>query len=197
MEVEVGFKIKQSKEEAEKILLKNGFIKFWEVEKTHDIYFGKNINFENKKEEEIKQSLIRVRNFETFENLNLIKNLECENVLKLNKKDASKMVNKILENGFKIIFDTQKSDTVFYKGKCWHQLQNIKDIGLLDYVYDEELFNKNYSEKEQFDILKSQMISLGFELEFELGIDKLRTLYFKELKFSINQNGKYKKGKND
>ena len=195
MEVEVGFKIKQSKKEAQKILLKNGFIKTWETKQTHDIYFGKNINFENKKEEEIKQSLIRVRNYEVFDNLNLLGKIEYKNSCKLDKNNSQKLINEIIKNGFFIVFDTKKSDCVFNKNKCWHQLQNVKDIGLIDYVYDEELFNKNYTEIEQFYILKNQMLELGFELEYEFGIDKLRTLFFKELKFSINQNGKYKEEK--
>ena len=58
-------------------------------------------------------------------------------------------------------------------------------------MYDRDLFNKGLSEDEQFEILKQQMYDLGFHLEYELGIDKLRSLYSKQLKFSKNQIGKY------
>ena len=70
-------------------------------------------------------------------------------------------------------------------------IQDIQGIGLVDYVYNKEIFGKGYSEQEQFDLLKQQMKDLGFTLEYEYGIDKLRTLYFKELKFSTNQIGLY------
>ena len=61
VEVEVGFKIKEDKLQAEKILLENGFVNTFKTAHTRDIYFGKNVNFENKTEEEIKRSLIRCR----------------------------------------------------------------------------------------------------------------------------------------
>ena len=62
---------------------------------------------------------------------------------------------------------------------------------LVDYVYNEEIFGKGYTEEEQFNLLRQQMQDLGFTLEYKLGIDKLRTLYSGEMKFSINQIGKY------
>ena len=70
-------------------------------------------------------------------------------------------------------------------------MQEIKDIGLVDYVYDRDLTNSGLSEDEQFEVLKQQMYDLGFHLEYELGIDKLRSLYGKQLQFSKNQIGKY------
>ena len=93
------------------------------------------------------------------------------------------------KNGFRVLFDTRKSDWVYKKGNSYHQLQDIENIGLLDYCYDEDIFEK--TEEQQFEILKSNLISMGFELEFEEGVDKLRTLYHKEYKFSKNQNAKY------
>ena len=72
MEIEAGFKIKESREDAEKILLSAGFVNTYKTAKTKDVYFGKNVNLEGKDETGIKNSLIRLRNFETFENLNLL-----------------------------------------------------------------------------------------------------------------------------
>ena len=191
VEVEVGFKIKETKEEAEKILLANGFVNTWKTAKTRDVYFGKDINFTNKTEEEIKRSLVRCRGFETFENLQLLDSNFTEGKHKVDFKTALDYCNRLLASGFDIIFDTEKTDWIYKKGRCWHQLQEIKDIGLVDYVYNEEIFGKGYSEEEQFNLLRQQMQDLGFNLEYKLGVDKLRTLYSGEFKFSINQIGKY------
>ena len=51
MEIEVGFKIKEDKIDAEKILLKNGFVNTFKTAHTRDIYFGKDVNFDNMSEE--------------------------------------------------------------------------------------------------------------------------------------------------
>ena len=48
IKVEAGFKIKETKEEAEKILLENGFVNTFKTAHTRDIYFGKNVDFNNK-----------------------------------------------------------------------------------------------------------------------------------------------------
>ena len=189
--VEAGFKIKESRKKAEKILIKNGYVNTYKTKCTHDLYFGKDVNLNNKTEEEIKQSLIRCRNFETFENLQLFDNTITEK-LKVDKQTAKELCAQLLDNGYKIIFDTEKSDWIYKKGNCWHQLQDIKDIGLVDYVYNEEIFDKGYSEQEQFELLKKQMQELGFTLEYELGIDKLRSLYSGEIQLSTNQIGLYK-----
>ena len=191
VEVEAGFKIKETKEEAEKILLANGFVNTWKTAKTRDVYFGRDINFANKTEEEIKRNLVRCRGFETFENLQLLDTKYSEGKHKVEFKKALEICNNLLAQGFDVVFDTEKSDWIYKKGRCWHQLQEIKDIGLVDYVYNEEVFGKGYTEEEQFELLREQMHNLGFTLEYKLGVDKLRTLYFGELKFSINQIGKY------
>lgn len=68
IEVEAGFKVKEIKEEAEKILLDNGFVNTFKTAHTRDVYFGKDIEIEGKSEEEIKRSMVRLRGFETFDN---------------------------------------------------------------------------------------------------------------------------------
>ena len=191
IEVEAGFKVKESKEEAEKILLDNGFVNTFKTAHTRDVYFGKNLEFEGKSEEEIKRSMVRLRGFETFENLQLLGDKYPEGKYKADFKTALDICNKLLANGFEVIIDTEKTDWVYKKGRCWHQLQEIKNIGLVDYVYNEEIFDKGYSEEEQFDLLHQQMTDLGFHLEYDLGIDKLRTLLSGTIQFSTNQIGKY------
>ena len=191
IEVEAGFKVKESKEEAEKILLDNGFVNTFKTAHTRDVYFGKDIEIEGKSEEEIKRSMVRLRGFETFENLQLLGDEYPEGKYKADFKTALDICNKLLANGFEVIIDTEKTDWVYKKGRCWHQLQEIKNIGLVDYVYNEEIFDKGYSEEEQFDLLHHQMTDLGFHLEYDLGIDKLRTLLSGQIQFSTNQIGKY------
>ncbi|MCI5497825.1 MAG: hypothetical protein MR412_04485 [Firmicutes bacterium] len=191
IEVEAGFKVKESKEEAEKILLDNGFVNTFKTAHTRDVYFGKDIEIEGKSEEEIKRSMVRLRGFETFENLELLGEKYPEGKYKADFKTALDICNKLLANGFEVIIDTEKTDWVYKKGRCWHQLQEIKNIGLVDYVYNEEIFDKGYSEEEQFDLLHHQMTDLGFHLEYDLGIDKLRTLLSGQIQFSTNQIGKY------
>lgn len=191
IEVEAGFKVRESKEEAEKILLDNGFVNTFKTAHTRDVYFGKDIEIEGKSEEEIKRSMVRLRGFETFENLWLLGEESPEGKYKADFKTALDICNLLLKNGFDVIIDTEKTDWVYKKGRCWHQLQEIKDIGLVDYVYNEEIFDKGYSEKEQFDLLHTQMTDLGFQLEYDLGIDKLRTLLTGQIQCSTNQIGKY------
>lgn len=191
IEVEAGFKVKESKEEAEKILLDNGFVNTFKTAHTRDVYFGKDIEIEGKSEEEIKRSMVRLRGFETFENLQLLGDEYPEGKYKADFKTALEICNKLLTNGFEVIIDTEKTDWVYKKGRCWHQLQEIKNIGLVDYVYNEEIFGQGYSEEEQFDLLHHQMTDLGFHLEYDLGIDKLRTLLSGQIQFSTNQIGKY------
>jgi hypothetical protein len=68
-----------------------------------------------------------------------------------------------------------------------HQLQDIKGIGLVDYVYYYEPIGEGLDENKMFDILKEEMEQLGFTLEYELGVDKLRSLYSGKLQFSKSQ----------
>lgn len=191
IEVEAGFKVKESKEEAEKILLDNGFVNTFKTAHTRDVYFGKSLEFEGKSEEEIKRSMVRLRGFETFENLQLLSDKYPEGKYKVDFKTALDICNKLLAKEFEVIIDTEKTDWVYKKGRCWHQLQEIKNIGLVDYVYNEEIFDKGYTEEEQFDLLHQQMTDLGFHLEYDLGIDKLRSLLSGKIQFSTNQIGKY------
>ena len=191
VEVEAGFKVKESIEEAEKILLANGFENTFKTAHTRDVYFGKNLNIEGKSEEEIKRSMVRLRGFAIFENLKLLDSSLPESKLTVDFKTALDYSNKLLASGFDVVIDTEKTDWVYKKGRCWHQLQDIKGIGLVDYVYNEEVFNKGYTEEEQFEILRKEIRELGFHLEYDLGIDKLRTLLTGKIQLSTNQIGKY------
>ena len=156
IEVEVGFKIKEDKWKAEKILLENGFINTFKTAHTRDIYFGKNVNFNSKSEEEIKNSLVRCRGCSLFENLEILDPELPRGKVNVDFKTAFSYFQRLFKEGFDVVFDTEKTDWIYKKGNCYHQLQEIKDIGLVDYVYNKEIFGLGLSEDEQFQILKEE-----------------------------------------
>ncbi len=188
---EVAFKINQSLEQAEKLLIENGFEQMFKTI-THDVYFGKNVNFDNCSEAEIKASLIRCRNFTSLENLHIFDTSLPDRV----KVDFSTLVTylqKFVESGYEVVFDTKKTDWVYKKGECYHQLQNIEKIGLLDYVENKEI--SSLSKEQQFNEIKNQMLEMGFTLSHPLGVDKLRSLYHNKLMFSYDQTAVYEEQK--
>ncbi len=186
-QIEIGFKIVENKNIAEKILLKNGFTNLFKTV-TRDIYFGKNDNFDEMDETQIKTSLIRCRNLKSLENLKVF-DKSLPDKIKLDKETKKEWLVRLKNAGYKVVFDTKKTDWVYQKGNIDHQLQDIKHIGLLDYVYAK--FDEDYTEEEMFDILTKHMQDLGLHLEYELGVDKLRSLHAKKLQFSKNQIGLY------
>ena len=96
----------------------------------------------------------------------------------------------MISEGYKKAFDTIKIDFQSCNDtmKSKVQLQDIKDIGLLVY-YDNPDYYK-YPLREQRKLLLEELNSYGFTFkESDLGLDKLRTLYYKKEMFSENQNG--------
>ncbi len=183
--VEVGLMIKNPLKEAEKILLDNGYIEQFKTQ-THDIYYS-NISMEGLSEMEMKSSCIRLRHsgkFFYFENMQLL-NDSYERKINVTFETLRDYLNELHDKGFKIVFDTYKTDWAYYKGRKGCQLQEIKDIGLLNYVYDQDLAGLPLDK--QFEILKKNLLDMGFTLEHDLGIDKLSSLYYGELKFSKGQ----------
>lgn len=68
------------------------------------------------------------------------------------------------------------------------QIQQIENIGLLVY-YDNKNYYK-YDLEQQRKMLIKELNSYGFNFENDvLGLDKLRTLYYKKEMYSKNQNG--------
>ena len=92
--------------------------------------------------------------------------------------------------GYRKVFDTTKKDFHYYKlGMSSEvQLQQIENVGLLVY-YD----NKNYYKFDlemQRKMLIDELNLYGFNFNYDiLGLDKLRTLYYKKEMYSTNQNG--------
>lgn len=143
---------------------------------THDIYYT-NKDLNSLSENEMKSNCIRIRNCNI---LNQNSDKENENI----KKEKE-----LLENGYRKVFDTVKFD-FHYCNDCMKgriQLQEIKDIGLVVYYDNPDYYT--YPLDEQRKKLIDELNSYGFSFEYtDLGIDKLRTLYYKKDMYSSNQN---------
>ena len=187
--VEIGIKLKNNFNYYDTFLKNNGFDNDFNV-KTHDIYYT-NKNLDNLSENEMKNSCIRLRscNDSSFKvQNNLLKELTIDEVPLDKLFDLEKTLSAF---GYKKIFDTLKYDHHYYKEGMSSkiQLQEIKDIGLLIY-YDNSIYYE-LSLEEQRKKLIAELISYGFdEIDYNtLGLDKLRTLYYKKECYSKNQNG--------
>ncbi len=173
--VEIGIKLDKDLIFYHNMLVTNGLELLFSCV-THDIYYSKN-NLDNLTENEIKKSCIRIRK-----------------VIKLNEKFVSNKEDKIkseklLSDGYKVVFDTMKFDFQYGNDniKSMVQLQNIKDIGILVYYDNPDYYNLPVNE--QRIKLIDELNSFGFSIEHDtLGLDKLRTLYHNKEMFSANQN---------
>ena len=159
---------------------------------THDLYYTNNdfSNIDNMTEKELKDVCIRVRkvNDGDYEIQNKI--LKEYKRKKIKSSKINKLEKEFKQYGYRKVFDTIKYDHQWYKeGMTTRvQLQETKDIGLLVF-----LDNKAYYE---FDLesqrrkLIDELNSYGFNFNYDtLGLDKLRTLYYRKECFSKNQNG--------
>jgi len=189
-EVEVAFKVKQKQRKCEKILKKAGF-KLFHKATTHDIYFTDRTLTEDMSEQELKFACVRIRCSNggyRVHNYNIY-DPTAKDEFRCTKEEAEQIAKQMMKDGFEKVFDTSKTDFVYSKDKAYHQLQDIEGIGLLDYYYDESIADQ--PEDKQYEHLYQEMLRLGFELEHQEGVDKLRSLLSKKLCFSKNQNGNY------
>jgi len=144
---------------------------------TRDVYYTKEENFDGLSENEIKSACVRIR--------------YCQ---KLNSEESDfkenvKKEKELIKKGYKKVFDTSKLDFHYgnKKMKSRIQLQDIKDIGLLVY-YDNPKYYK-YDADKQRKMLLEELNKYGFDFkENDLGLDKLRTLYYGKEMYSKNQN---------
>lgn len=200
--VEVGFKLNKNIKYYEEILSSHNAINRFNC-KTHDIYWT-NKNLDNMTENEMKNSCIRLRITEgfggtdffgasrisyRFQNVNnfIVNN---DNQKELTLEEVDDYIKKIENNEYVKVFDTSKIDYQYSIGdmKSRIQLQDIEKVGLLLY-YD----NPDYYELSLDDQRKAiidELNSYGFNFNYDtLGLDKLRTLYYKKEMYSKNQNG--------
>ncbi len=187
--VEVGIKLSHDLSYYDNILKNKGLYNDFNVE-THDIYYT-NKNLDNLSENEIKNSCIRLRscNNSSFKiQNNLVDEL---NINEVPIKKLTKYEKKLLKFGYRKVFDTLKYDHHYYKEgmNSKVQLQEIKDIGLLVY-FDNSIYYELPVEEQRKKLI-DELISYGFgEINYNtLGLDKLRTLYYKKECYSKNQNG--------
>ena len=188
--VEVGFKLDKDYGfyYYDNLLKDHGLLNIKNVV-THDIYYT-NKDLNNMSENEMKSTCIRLRSCDN-------KDYEVQNNLldDIKNKTVKKIFLKLFESklskcGYKKVIDTIKCDHHYSMDgmNSVIQLQEINDIGVLVY-YD----NKDYYEYD-LDTQRKKLIddlnTYGFKFKYDdLGLDKLRTLYYKKDMFSKNQNG--------
>ena len=186
--VEVGIKLKKGMDYYDTLLKNKGFVNDFNV-KTHDIYYT-NQTLDGFRESDMKKACIRLRScddgFYQVQN-NLLKEIDINEVP---LSSLGEFEEKLFKFGYKKIFDTLKYDHHYSKKDMNSkiQLQEINDIGLLVY-YDNELYYNMPLEAQRKKLI-DELISYGFdEISYKtLGLDKLRTLYYKRECYSENQN---------
>ena len=173
--VEVGMKLEKDLIYYHDILIKNGLrLDFCCI--THDIYYSKN-NLDGLTENQMKKSCIRLRFCDGI------------NQKERSKSELLKRERELIDDGYVKVFDTIKFDFQYCHSsmKSRVQLQNIKDVGLLVYYDNPDYYNEPLDEQRK--LLFNELNSYGFDFkETDLGLDKLRTLYYKKEMFSKNQN---------
>jgi hypothetical protein len=180
LSVEVGMPLKNSLIYYHDMLIKNGLnMQFACV--THDKYYTKE-NLDGLTENQMKKACVRLRNLEGVIGINKDPKADLQ---KLKKQEAD-----LIAEGYKKVFDTIKFDFQYHLDgmSSYIQLQDIKDVGLLVY-YDNSRYD-NLSLDEQRKALLEELNSYGFNFKAtDLGLDKLRTLYYGKPMYSKNQNG--------
>ncbi len=194
--VEVGLKLNKNIDYYKDILIKHNAINRFNC-KTHDIYWT-NKNLDNMTENEMKNSCIRLRITEgfgasrisyRFENINnfIINN---DNQKELTLEEVDDCIKKIENNGYVKVFDTSKIDYQYSIGdmKSRIQLQDIEKVGLLLYYDNPDYYELSLDDQRK--ALIDELNNYGFNFNYDtLGLDKLRTLYYKKEMYSKNQNG--------
>lgn len=186
--VEVGIKLDKSFEHYDKLLKNNGLVNDFIVT-THDLYYTDK-DLGGMTENEMKNSCIRLRSCDGSKykvQNNLISDLKVEEV---SSDELSNFERKIEIFGYKKVFDTIKKDFHYFKEgmNSKVQLQQIDNIGLLVYYDNKDYYG--FDLKKQRKMLIDELNSYGFNLKCDgLGLDKLRTLYYKKEMYSDNQNG--------
>lgn len=187
--VEVGILLEKNFEYYDNLLKSNGLENDFNCI-THDIYYT-NQDLDGLSENQMKNKCIRLRNVNFKEGYQVqnIRDFEIENDI-LFEDELQSFENKLFQMNFEKVFDTCKKDHHYFKNgmNSKVQLQEIDDIGLVVY-YDNSIYY-DLPFDEQRNKLIDDLNSFGFEFNYDtLGLDKLRTLYYKKEMFSKNQNG--------
>ena len=187
--VELGILLNNTLDYYDKMLSSKGLINDFNCI-TRDIYYTKE-NLDGLTENEMKKKCIRIRNVNLGDTCKIETNqlIELE-TNKISVDDYPKFEEELINKGFRKVFDTSKKDHHYFKDgmNSKIQLQELDGIGLVLY-FDNSLYY-GLSLDEQRKKLIDELNVYGFDFKYDiLGIDKLRTLYYKKLMFSKNQNG--------
>jgi hypothetical protein len=186
--VEVGFKLKESLDYYDTLLKEHGLSNDFNI-LTHDLYYT-NRDLEGMSENEMKNACIRLRSTNHGDykvQNNLISEIDKTIV---SQNELMKFEEELSKYGYHKVFDTTKKDHHYCKDgmNSKIQLQEIDDIGLLVY-YDNSSYYGLSLEEQRYKLI-DELNSYGFNFDYnELGVDKLRTLYYNKETFSKNQNG--------
>lgn len=200
--VEVGFILTEPLSFYHDLIIDKGGINTFNCE-THDLYWT-NKKLDGLSENQMKNSCVRFRknrgisgdhfdgtkNWKSgFQNYNLYDETHDDS-FSYAYEELGKLEAEFSKNNFMRIFDTHKFDYQYMIGdmKSRIQLQQIDDIGLVLY-YDNPAYCDLPLVEQRAELIK-ELNNYGFNFKSnELGIDKLRSLYYKEKKHSLNQNG--------
>lgn len=195
MKVELGFLLEKDYKYYENIIRNNNKVIYENIIETWDYYYT-NKNLDGLTENQMKESCIRQRNVK-FLNEDEIKH-SLQNMKIINKENSwylndelEKELLEINKLGF-YKFDPLSTHKIDYQLRLENmksalQFQLIDHIGLVLYYDNPDYYD--LEEKEQRKKLIDELNSYGFDFKYtDLGVDKLRTLYYGRLKFSLNQN---------
>ena len=204
MHVEVGFKLDKPLEYYRKMMDNHNCKNIYNAE-VKDEYFTRE-KMDNKSENEMKNSCVRIRTDRTLdENLNPVKEWKTSfqnHTLKsknksfdktneeLNSMTKEEVMTLLEKEGFRKVFDTRKLD-IHYSIEGLNgdiQFQPIDDIGLVVYYYNDDYIGMPFKEQRQKLIDELNLVGFNFSYK-DLGLDKLRTLYYGRELYSDNQNG--------
>ena len=194
--LEVGFKLDKPLEYYQNILVKAGAVNTFSCN-TED-YYWTNQNLEGMTENEMKNACIRFRMVSgiktkempscKFQNYHVFRN-DREDSFDSSVYELPQIEALFYKNGYERIFETKKEDYQYSIGdmKSRIQLQQIENIGLLLYYDNPDYYDMPLQEQRK--ALIDELNSYGFEFSYEqLGLDKLRTLYYNREMYSENQN---------
>lgn len=178
--LEVGMPLKKDLAYYQKALTKNGlYLNFACI--THDLYYTKEKGLDGLSEIQMKNACVRIRKLSAIFGTSKIRTI-TDSEIKAKEKD-------LIAHGYHKIFDTIKYDYQYKKDGMFSyvQLQDIKDIGLLVYYNNPDYYT--FDEDTQRELLFKELNSYGFDFSLnDLGLDKLRTLYYGKKMYSKNQN---------
>jgi hypothetical protein len=189
MEVELGFLLDKDLAYYDKIITNNN-CKYLGKNQMIDMYYSKENNFDNMTELQIKNACIRLRFGIHDGMLNYTGGFQnCKLDDKNDSKYNDELLSDIINDGFKLKFTMHKTD-IHYRHNTINgdiQFQEVDGFGLMLFYYNPDYFNLD--EETQRNKLIDDLNKFGFDFNYDsIGVDRLRSLYFGELKYSSNQN---------